>query len=67
MPAGSTYRLRHQGEGDFLVWLYTTAGETLLLHGLGPCETEAQLTVPADSLAFFVVRADGDWSLEPAA
>ena len=67
VPAGSTYRLRHQGEGDFLVWLYTTAGETLLLHGLGPCEAEAQLTVPADSLAFFVVRADGDWSLEPAA
>jgi hypothetical protein len=67
VPAGSTYRLRHQGEGDFLVWLYTTAGETLLLHGLGPCEAEAQLTVPADSLAFFVVRANGDWSLEPAA
>lgn len=66
LPRSETYRFSHQGESDFLVWLCTAAGEELLLHRLGPCEEEVSLAVPEGSLAFFVVRADGAWTLEPA-
>jgi len=64
-PRSGTYRLSHKGESDFVVWLYTAAGETLLTHRLGPCEETVTLEAPPDSLAFFVVRADGAWALEP--
>lgn len=61
-----TYRLTHAGEDDFVVWLYTTDGETLVLHRQGACESTETVTVPDGSLAFFAVRADGAWRVERA-
>ena len=63
LPSGS-YAIRHGGEQDFVVWLYTTEGETLLVHAVGAFEGERTVTVPEGSYAFFAVRADGDWQIE---
>ena len=60
-----TIRFSHTGKSHFLVWMYTTAGETLLIHELGPCEGAVPIQVPEGSNAFFMVRADGNWKIEP--
>ena len=63
--ASGAFRFTHSGEGDFVVWLYTTDGEQLLVRELGACKTEAAVTIPQGSRAFFAVRADGAWTIEP--
>ena len=57
-------RFSHPGKSHFLVWMYTTEGETLLIHRLGTCEETVPIQVPEDSNAFFMVRADGNWKIE---
>ena len=59
-----TFRFIHTGENDFVVWLYTSNGETLLVHEQGPCEIERLVTVPEGSFAFFAVRSDAAWTIE---
>ena len=63
--AFETFRFTHSGENDFVVWLYTSAGETLLISEPGRCQIEQTVAIPAGSGAFFAVRADGAWSIEP--
>lgn len=62
---GGQYRLIHDGKSNFLVWAYTTAGEQLLTNRLGRADETVTVDVPEDSLVFFVVRADGKWTIEP--
>ena len=59
------YRFAYDGENDFVVWLYTADGETLLIQELGACSTERTVSVPENGLAFFVIRADAAWTIEP--
>lgn len=62
--SSGAYTLRHDGSGDFVVWLYTTGGETLLVHTVGAYRGEHTLTVPSGSYAFFAIRATGGWRIE---
>ena len=66
LGGAGTYRFVHSGKEDFVVWLYTADGETLLVQALGACETEQTVAVPQGGFAFFAVRADGAWTIEPA-
>ena len=60
-----TYLLTYHGENDFVVWLYTGDGETLLAQELGACEIKTEISIPEGSIAFFAVRADAEWAIEP--
>ena len=64
MLTSGTFRITHAGEDAFAVWLYTTDGETLLVHEQGVCTAECAVNVPHGSLAFFAIRADGAWTIE---
>ncbi len=65
LPSGE-YRLTHRGSSNFLVWAYTTAGEQLLTSHLGADDEIVTVDVPEGSRIFFVVRADGSWTISPA-
>ena len=62
----AAYRFVHTGENDFVVWVYTAEGEMLLVHELGACSVEKTVPIPENGLAFFAIRADGAWTIEPA-
>lgn len=64
MLRSGVFRFTHTGENDFVVWMYTTDGETLLIRTQGPCAIEQTVTVPEGSFAFFAVRADAAWTIE---
>lgn len=63
-PSGK-YHLSHDGERNFIVWLYTTSGRDLVVNDIGKYDGNCLLTIPSDSFAILVIQADGNWVIEP--
>ena len=57
------YRFTHDGQSNFVVWMYTIDGETALINHLGVCDEQLLLTIPDGSNIFFSVLADGNWEI----
>ena len=62
------WHVTHDGKNNFSVWLYTKNGEkrTLVINETGDYDGPVVLDIPTDSNAFFEIRADGNWTIEPA-
>lgn len=65
-PATSgSWHFTHDGSSNFSVWVYTTDGRDLPVNTIGSYDGTKMLSIPSDSNAFFVITADGNWSIEP--
>ena len=59
------FELRHEGEENFAVWLYSAAGErvALLANEVGAYEGTRLATVPSSGIYVLDVTAGGAWSV----
>lgn len=58
------YRFSHNGNSNFIVWLYCTGGNDLIQNEIGPVASEAVARF-SKGPCFYEVQADGDWSIAP--
>lgn len=66
-PATSgTWEFTHDGSSNFIVHVYTNNGRDLLVNEIGTYSGKKVVTVPSTSNAFFVIQADGNWTIKPA-
>ena len=64
--SSGAWQLTHDGSSNFAVWIYTTDGRDLLVNEIGAYNGKKLITIPAGSLAFFEITADGNWTIEKA-
>ena len=66
-PASSgKWHITHNGNSNFVVFLYTTSGRDLLVNEIGAYDGNKLFSIPAGSNALLVIEADGDWAITPA-
>ncbi|MCI8631947.1 MAG: hypothetical protein HFE64_00455 [Lachnospiraceae bacterium] len=65
--SSGTWEFTHDGSRNFIVHLYTTDGRSHLVNEIGAYNGKKVVKVPSGSKAFFVVQADGNWTIKPAA
>lgn len=63
--SSGTWHIKHNGDHNFVVWLYTTDGRDLIVNEIGKYDGKKRLSIPAGSNALLVIEADGEWSIEP--
>lgn len=56
----------NSGSSNFIVKVYTTNGGSLLVNEIGAYSGKKVVTIPSGSNAFFVITADGNWTIKPA-
>ncbi len=59
------WHITHKGRSNFVIWLYTTKGRDLIVNDIGAYEGNKLLSIPKDSKAFLIIKADGDWTITP--
>ena len=60
-----TWRIKHNGKSNFIVWAYTTDGRDLLVNEIGKYDGRKLISVPKGSSVLLVILADGEWSIVP--
>ena len=64
-PANGPWRFTHDGSRNFIVRLYSSRGERGVINEIGVFDGTTVVNF-GDSFAFWIVRADGNWTMEPA-
>ncbi len=60
-----SWRIVHEGEGQFMAVLRCIAGETIVFDGGGPVDETLEVAIPKN-WCYWVIKASGPWSLAPA-
>lgn len=61
-----TWEFTHDGSRNFIVHVYTKDGRSHLVNEIGAYSGKKVVTIPSGSNAFFVITADGNWTIKPA-
>lgn len=67
LQAGSArFNMTHDGDSNFIVWLYDEAGtaEALLANEIGQYDASTVENIPSDGFYFLDIVADGAWTIE---
>ncbi|MEN9937926.1 MAG: hypothetical protein RLZZ387_4505 [Chloroflexota bacterium] len=59
-PGRTVYTLQHEGDANFIVWLYCIQGSDLIANEIGPFGGEVVVEFPAGP-CLWDVRSDGNW------
>lgn len=59
------WHFTHSGKSNFAVWGYNSDGRDLLVNEIGNYDGKVRFSIPSSSYAFFVITADGSWSVTP--
>lgn len=62
--SSGTWELTHDGDSNFIVWVYTTSGADLLVNTIGDYNGKKYITIPSGSMAMFEILADGNWTIK---
>ena len=64
----ATFRLNHNGSGNFAIWLYRPDGAIvdLLVNEIGPLDGSTSVGIKSPGPHLLDVDADGDWTIELA-
>ncbi len=66
-PDGAqSWHFKHNGDSNFVVWLWTTDGRDLVINEIGAYDADQVITIPEGSSAFFEIKADGEWAIYPS-
>jgi hypothetical protein len=65
-PRSGSWAIAHDGSSEFVVYAHCTGGSVLVEDASGAVQEQQQVTF-ARGPCFWEVRADGKWSLRPAA
>ena len=60
------WHITHDGNSNFVVWLWTTDGRDLLVNEIGRYDGNRLLSIPSKSNALLVIEADGNWTADPS-
>lgn len=63
--SSGTWQITHDGDHNFVVWLWTTDGRDLIVNEIGDYEGRKRLSIPSGSNALLVIEADGNWEIKP--
>lgn len=60
-----TWQFTHNGKSNFSIWVYTNDGRDLLVNEIGNYDGKKIIDFSVGDNAFFVIHADGNWSINP--
>ena len=55
--------MTHSGEGNFVIWAYTSERTDLVVNEIGTYEGTKFLQFDDGEVVVFGITADGDWSI----
>lgn len=62
--ASGTMEFSHDGNDNFIVVIYTSDGQRLLVNEIGSYSGKKMINVPTGTYAFFEIIADGNWTIK---